>query len=191
MALPDSVKRIIGTPLILADSLYVPTGNNSLGSRTDDLDLSGVANGLAEQSDRLDFTANMDLEYILAAAIEWAVTPIPTVGETVDFYMAWGANASTVGWPAGIGGAVTGSLAYSGYSSNLADSLAQLEFLGSMVATVQVTSTVQIDTAISTFFPKNRYGVLVVVNSAATADFHTDAVEMAVRLQPLTTQVQE
>lgn len=189
MALPDYARLTIGTPLIIADSTYLPTGNNSLGGTIDyDLDLTSKLNGEAEQSGRIDFTANIDLEYVLAAALEFAAAP--TAGETYDFYMAWGANASAVGWPAGIAGG-TASAAFTGYSSNLDEALKQLQFLGSMVLTVQATTTVQIDTNISTFTPRARYGVLVAYNACATADTHSDAVEMAVRLTPLVTQVQD
>jgi hypothetical protein len=60
-----------------------------------------------------------------------------------------------------------------------------------MVATVQATATVQIDTSIATFTPRSRYGTLVVVNNSAADAFHSDAVEMAVRMTPLVTQIQD
>ena len=60
-----------------------------------------------------------------------------------------------------------------------------------MVATVQATTNVQIDTSISTFTPRARYGTLVVLNNSATAAFNGDAVEMAVRMTPLVTQIQD
>ena len=186
MALPDSAKITIGTPIVVADATdYVD--NQGMGARTDQIDLTGLAAGAAHQSDKLDFTANIDLEYVLGASIEWATAP--TAGETVDFYVSW-SNSATAG--TNNSGGVSGSDGlYTGYSSNADDSLKQLQYLGSMVATTQATATVQIDTNISTFTPRARYGTLVVVNNSAGDNFHSDAVEMAVRMTPLVTQIQD
>ena len=186
MALPDSAKITIGTPIVVADTTdYVD--NQGMGTRTDQIDLTSLAAGAARQSDKLDFTANMDLEYVLGASIEWATAP--TAGETVDFYVSW-SNSATAGTnnSGGVGGS---DAAYTGYSSNLDDSLKQLQYLGSMVATTQATATVQIDSNVSTFTPRARYGTLVVVNNSAGDNFHSDAVEMAVRMTPLVTQIQD
>ena len=107
----------------------------------------------------------------------------------MDFYISW-SNSGTAA--TNNSGGVSGSdSAYTGYSSNLADSLKQLQYLGSMVATVQATTTVQIDTGVSTFTPRARYGTLVVVNNSAADALMNDAVEMAVRITPLVTQIQD
>lgn len=187
MALPDSAKIIIGTPIVLADSTYSPTSTNSLGTRTDDLDLTLLTNGTAEQSARFDFTVNIDVEYVLASAVEWNEI---TAGQTIDFYMGYNNADNTTGWPGGIAGGEA-SAAYAGYSSNLTDSLKQLDFLGSMVATVQGSGTVQIDTSISTFTPRDRYGVMVVHNNSTGWDLVNTAVEQAIRITPLTMQIQD
>ena len=179
MALPDSAKITIGTPIVVADSTdYV--NNQGMGARTNQIDLTSLAAGAARQSDKLDFTANIDLEYILGSSVEWATAP--AAGETVDFYISW-SNSGTAA--TNNSGGVSGSdSAYTGYSSNLADSLKQLQYLGSMVATVQATS-------VSTFTPRARYGTLVVVNNSAADALMNDAVEMAVRITPLVTQIQD
>jgi len=184
MALPDSAKIVFGTPIVVADTTY--TNSQGLGARTDQINLTSLAAGAAHQSDKIDFTASIDLEYVLSAAIEWATAP--AAGETVDFYIGWSSSATPgLNNPGGLGGA---DLAYTGYSANLSDSLKQLQYIGSMVATVQATSTVQIDTSVATFTPRLRYGTLVVVNNSAD-DFHSDATELAVALTPLTTQIQD
>lgn len=186
MALPDSAKLTIGTYLLVADSTDY-ADNQGFGTRTDQIDLTSLAAGAARQSAKLDFTANIDLEYVLGASIEFATAP--AAGETIDFYLGY-SNSGTAGTnnPGGLSGS---DAAYTGYSSNLDESLKQLVYLGSMVATVQATTTVQIDTAIATFTPRARYGSLVVVNNSAADAFHSDAVEMAVRMTPLVTQIQD
>lgn len=185
MALPDKARLTIGTYLLAANTDYVD--NQGFGTRTDQINLTSLAAGAARQSAKLDFTENMDLEYVLGASIEFATAP--TAGETVDFYMGF-SNNLTVGInnPGGLSGI---DEAYTGYSANLSDSLKQLVYLGSMVATVQATTTVQVDTSIATFTPRARYGCLVVVNNSAGDAFHSDAVEMAVRMTPLVTQIQD
>ena len=186
MALPDSAKITIGTPIVVADATDY-ANNQGMGTRTNQIDLTSLAAGAARQGDKLDFTANMDLEYILGSSVEWATAP--AAGETVDFYISW-SNSGTAA--TNNSGGVSGSdSAYTGYSSNLADSLKQLQYLGSMVATVQATTTVQIDTGVSTFTPRARYGTLVVVNNSAADALMNDAVEMAVRITPLVTQMQD
>lgn len=186
MALPDSAKITIGSPIVVAD-ITDYADNQGMGARTHQIDLTSLAAAAARQSDKVDFGANMDLEYVLGSSIEWATAP--TAGETVDFYVSW-SNSATAGTN-NSGGVSGADGAYTGYSANLTDSLKQLQYLGSMVATVQATTNVQIDTSISTFTPRARYGTLVVVNNSAGDNFHSDAVEMAVRMTPLVTQIQD
>lgn len=186
MALPDSAKIVVGTPIVVAN-LADYTNSQGLGARTDQINLTSLSAGAARQSDKIDFTANIDLEYVLSAAVEWASAP--TAGETVDFYIGWSSSATAgTNNPGGLGGA---DAAYTGYSANLDESLKQLQYIGSMIATVQATGTVQIDTAVATFTPRLRYGTLVVVNNSALDGFHTDAAETAVALTPLVTQIQD
>lgn len=188
MALPDYAALSTGTPIVLGGASYAPTGNNSLGSigaGYEVLDLLSVAAGGYEETGRFDFGATWDTEFVLAAAIEFATAP--TAGETVDFYMAWNNSNDTVGWPGGIAGG-TASAAYTGYSANAADSVKQLTYLGSMVCTVQATTTVQIDTNIATFVPRDRWAVLVVHNNTSDAT-KADHIQQAVRFTPIRTSV--
>ncbi|KKM04497.1 hypothetical protein LCGC14_1763640 [marine sediment metagenome] len=192
MALPDSSKLIIGTPIVLADITdHSPATANDLGTRTDQIDCTDLVAGAARQSDKIDFTANIDLEYILSVCVEWEVTPEIAAGETLEFYMAYSnsATAATAN-PGGVGGA---DAAYTGYSAgSLANSLKQLEFLGAMVMdNVITTDQAQIDMAIATFTPRQRYGTLVVYNAAASAALHSDMIETSFVFTPLTTQLQD
>ena len=192
MALPDSVKKVIGTAIILADATdHAPAAANNLGTRTDQIDCTDLAAGAARQSDKFDFGANMDLEYVLAACVEWETTPEIAAGETLEFYVGFSHSATAaVGNPGGLSGS---DAAYTGYAAgSLAASLKQLMLIGVMNQdNVINTDQAQIATAIGTFSPRDRYGVLVVYNKAAAAALHSDMVETSFRLTPLTIQLQE
>ena len=191
MALPDSAKYTIGTAIILADTTdHSPAANYNLGTRTDQIDCTDLAAGAARQSSKFDFTANMDVEYVLASCVEWETTPEVAAGETLDFYIGYSHSTGAVGNPANLSGS---DAAYTGISGGtLAASLKQLAFLGSQVMdNVINTDMPQVDTAVATFTPRSRYGILVVVNSAASAALHSDMVETSFRIQPLTLQLQD
>lgn len=192
MALPDSAKYTVGTAIILADTTdHAPAANYNLGTRTDQIDCTDLAAGAARQSTKFDFTANMDVEYVLASCVEWETTPEIAAGETLDFYMGYSHSVTAaVGNPANLSGS---DAAYTGITGGtLAASLKQLVFLGSQVMdNVINTDMPQVDTAVATFTPRSRYGILVVYNAAASAALHSDMVETSFRLQPLTLQLQD
>lgn len=187
MALPDSFKITVGTPIVLADTTdHGPATNNNLGTRTDQLALASVADDAARQSAQVDFGANRAPLWNLAAAIEIAATP--TAGASIEFWLApSNSGTAAVGNPGGVTGTDS---AYAGYSSNLDDSLKQLMLIGVMTTTAQATGNVQIDMNIGVFTPPERYGTIVVVNRSGAA-FHSDDVEMTVVLTPLEHQLQD
>lgn len=187
MALPDSTKLVAGTPIVLADTTdHSPAAANNLGTRTDQLDLTSVGDNASRQSDKIDFGANRAPQWRLDAALEFAATP--TAGEVVNFYLAFSsASAAANGNPGGVSGSDS---AFSGYSSNMADSLKQLLYVGSFVCTAQATGTVQIQTNVAVFTPFARYATLVVENQSGAA-LHSDAVECSVVLSPIETQIQD
>lgn len=193
MALPDSAKIVIGTPIVLAHTTHAPIAANNLGTVTDQIDCTDLADQAARQSDKIDFTANIDVEYVLSAAIEWEVTPEVAAGDTVRFYMAWSNSATAA--TANPGGVSGSDSAYTGYAAgSLAESLKQLQHLGDMpLDNVITTDQTQIDMAIATFTPRMRWGTLVVFNNAATnlAAFHSDMVETSFVFTPLVLQTQE
>lgn len=194
MPLPDSQKIIEGTTIVVADSLYVPTVV-SIGDGTADfdIDIKDLAAGAARQSQKIDFGVDIDLEWVLSAALEWETTPEIAAGETVEFYIGWSEKA-TAGTdnPAALTG-VDG--AYTGMAGGTLDgSLKLIDSIGVMTQDNVIntdTVGVQYDSAIRTFTPRARYGNLVVVNRAALAALHSDAVEMAIGLRPLVFQVQD
>lgn len=131
------------------------------------LTLASLANGNMRQAATLDLGATRARAYRIDVAIELAATP--TAGNAVNLYGGW-ANASGAGHAN-----TTGSdAAYSGYSSNAADAVKQLEFLGAHICTVQATSTVQKSHA-GTIYPKGRYLNLVLHNASGAAVHSSDS----------------
>ena len=191
MALPDSLKLTVGTPIVLADTTdYSPAANNNLGTRTDQIDLTSLGDAVARESAQIDFGENRAPLWQLGAAFELAATP--TAGEVINIYLApSNSGTAAVGNPAGVTGtAGAPGTDYAGYSSNLASSLKQLMFLGSFVTTVQATGTIQVDTNIAEFVPPSRYGTIVVENQSGAA-FHSDMVESSIVMTPVEHQVQD
>ena len=70
--------------------------------------------------------------------------------------------------------------------------LKQLDLIGVMTMdNVITTDQTQIDMAVGTFRPRQRYGTLVVVNNAAAAAFHSDMVETSFVFTPLTHRIED
>lgn len=182
MALPDNILVQNGTAIVFADTTdHAPgaTAANNLGARTAQIDLTGVADGAARQSDKVDLGATRAEVYAVDAAFEIAATP--TAGDVIELWWA-PSNSSTAGQDNP--GAVTGAdAAYAGYSSNMAAAIKQLQFIGDFVCTAQATGTIQVG-RVGKFRPAGRYGTLVVRNESGAA-LHSDAVEMSVRLVPI------
>lgn len=184
MALPNYAKLSTGTPIVLADATdYSPAAANNLGTRTAQIDLTSLVAGAARQSDKFDFGTEWDVQFAVAAAIEFASSP--TDGETVDFYLAFSPDATAANAnPGNVSGADS---AYAGYSSNLDETLPQLKYVGSLNCVA--TTNVQISTRIGVFVPTSRYATLVVVNSTAADNFAADAIEMSVSLTPIISSI--
>lgn len=190
MTLPDTIKTIVGTPIVVADTTdHSPATANNLGTRTDQIDCTDLVAGAARQSAKIDFGAAWDQDFTFGAAIEWEVTPEIAAGEAVNFYFGW--SPSSVAGTANPGGLSGSDAAYTGYSAGgLAASLKQLDLVGSMSQdNVITTDQTQIDTAIASFRPRQRHGILVVENKAVSAAFHSDMVETSFLIQPLVMQV--
>jgi hypothetical protein len=191
MALPDSILNVVGTnaSFRFRDATdFSPSANSVIteGTPTDvQIDCTSLADDAARQSAKADLGANRAPGFWVRMAVEIAATP--TAGMTIDLFWAPSSSGTAaVGNP----GAVTGSdAAYSGYSSNLDDSLAQLIRVGTMFVTAQATATVQIAEC-GYFRPPTRYGSLVVYNRTGAA-FHSDMAEFAVVFQPDLPQLQD
>lgn len=138
-----------------------------------------AASPAARQSNKLDLGATRAPSYLVKAAFEIAATP--TAGNTIDLY--WAPSSSGTAATDNPGGVSGSDSAYTGYSSNLTDSLKQLQFIGSFVCTAQATSTVQ-KAIVGRFSPLHRYGTLVVVNNSG-ASLHSSPTNMEVILSPI------
>lgn len=184
VALPDNILVQTGTAIVFADSTdHSPATANNLGTRTAQIDLTGLADESARQSDKVDLGATRAEVYDVTAALENAATP--TAGDVSEFW--WAPSPSGTAGTANPGAVSGADAAYTGYSSNLDASIKQLQFIGDFVHTAQATGTVQI-ARVGSFRPKHRYGSLVVRNRSGSA-YHSDAVEMSVLLSPLAATV--
>ena len=178
MTLSNYLKNTNGTSIVLADVTdYAPSAANAIGTRTVQIDLTSVGNNTARQSDKFSFGATRAPLWGISAVLEWPSAP--TAGNVVNFWLAL-SHSSTAGYgnPGGVSGADS---AYAGYSSNLSASLPQLMHIGTFRCTAQ---TLQIQRGFGEFTPLLQYGTLIVENQSAVG-FHTDAVEMAIALEPL------
>ncbi len=194
MALPDSLKRVVGTALVFSSTEYSPTDGGQPTGQDANLSFNttggtGVgASGVCWQSAKLDIgSANMDAEMQVDAYFEWHSAP--TAGETANVYLAWSTTSTAGnGNPGNVSGA---NGVYQGYGADTAsgtEALKQLEFVGSLVLTADADVHVA---KIGTVVPKSRYVSVVVENQSAVALAATDAIESAVVLTPITYQVQD
>lgn len=176
----------VGTQLLFnVSGSYGPATLNDLriGSPTDVVfDFTSIATLNAEQSTKADFTANRAPEYAVHAALEFATAP--AIGETVDFY--WAPSVSGTAGQGNPGYATGATGPYTGTPGTLAEGLAQLMYIGSMVMGEDATGTIQM-AFIGIFSPPTRYGSLVVVNNTSDSS-HSDVDEQAVSFTPIIPQ---
>jgi len=162
---------------------FSPAGANDLrqGGETDvQLQTASVADAAAVQSTKVDLGDPRPESFDVSGVLELAATP--TAGETVDLY--WAPSPDPTAGDANPGGVSGADGAYTGSSSNLAASLKQLNFIGSLVVTeVETSEGVQIIAPGIVFFPSQRHGSLVLVDESGAA-FHSDDVETHIVLTP-------
>jgi len=186
----EILQKASTTQIVFADHAndFAPATGSDLrrGTPTNyEMQTASVADTAAVQSDKFNLGATHAALFDLIAALELAATGL-TAGEIIEFYVAWSAISSAAnGNPGGIVGA---NGAYAGYSSNLGDSVKQLDLIGTFVVTGQATATVQIAHC-GLFVPKEQYGTLVLKNESGAA-IHTDDVECHVVFQPIVDEVQ-
>jgi hypothetical protein len=196
MATKTLITPMDGTPeqIVFADHAtdFSPTAANDLRVTTDgsneldvQLDLTSLADGAARQSAKFDLGSKWAEKYLMRAAFEMAATP--TAGNSIGLYFGWSqASAAATANTA----ALTGSdAAYSGYSSNLAASVKQLDGPYLFTCTAQATGTIQVG-VIGILYPPSRYGIVVVKNDSNAA-FHSDAVESHIVLDPIVREFQD
>lgn len=164
-----------GTPIVWADATDYSATISGF-TRTHQLDLTSLASGAAAQGAKADLDVNRAPEYAVRAGIEFDVAP--TAGLPVSFY--WSASFSGT---AGTGNDAGASGADGVYKTGEElEWLKQALFIGTLFATADAATTVQIQT-VGYFSPPHRYGQVIVLNQSGQA-FEGDAVEMFVALIP-------
>lgn len=171
MAITATFRRQTGT---------VKTWKSSGGDGA--LTLASLANGSYRQGAKVDLAGAAG-----TFARQWAVfldtehAATPTAGATCDVWMAPSSSA-TAGTDNG--GNVSGTdAAYSGYSSDAANSVPQLQFVGSLFMAARATTTVQ-KGFVGIFEPVQRYVSPVILNNAGSA-FHSSDSNCQLRLVPI------
>ncbi len=168
MAVTSTFRQQIGTALTLKAS-----------GGTGVFTLTSVANAAYRQSDKIDFGVTAAMCWAVYLDGEWAATP--TAGNTADLF----ANPSSSATQATDNRAnCTGADgAYTGYSSDAAASVKQLQFVGSGVLAARATATVQ-KIFIGYFFPVARYNSFVLLNGAGSA-FHSNGANIVLTFVPI------
>lgn len=168
---------------------FSPTAANDLRQGTDtqvELVLLNLTDTAAAQSAQGDLSANRAQAYAMMTAMEWQVAAA-TAGEVVEFYM--NASHSSTAATANLGGTSGSAAAYSGYSSDLADAVKQLIFVGAMTQTDDAVDSLQIGFP-GLFFPIQRYCSLIIKNEAGQTLCDTDDIEAHCTLDPIIDEVQ-
>lgn len=168
---------------------FNPTAANILevATPTDvELVLLNLADAAAAQSAKGDLGAKWAAQYVCTACIEMQVAAADA-GSAVDFY--WNASGITTAGTGNMGATSGAAAAYTGYSADLADSLKQLIYIGSMVMTDDAVDSAQIG-FVGILSPPHRWGSLVVVNNTGQTICDTDDIEAHVVLSPIVDEVQ-
>jgi len=180
------VKFTEQTAIVWADTTDYSSTVSGL-ARTDQIDLTSVSAAAARQGAKKDLGATRWPEYMVSVGIEIASSAAS--GETIDFY--WSGSPSATAGNANPGGTSGADAAYTGTAGDaLADSLHQLQFIGSLVTTADNTTVVQYgNVGVLSGSAIHRYGMPVVVNNS-TGALMSDAVEQFVALIPIAPDVQ-
>lgn len=178
---PNDILVYSDTPIVVAD---LADYAGDLGVRTDQIDLTSIASGAAQESDKVDLGEKRAVVFTVTAAIEFNVAPAS--GRIVSIWWAPSPNVgAAVANPGGVVGADGGYTGTAGDS--LADSIKQCTLIFNLIATSDVAPVVEFQTKI--FSPLHRYGTLVVFNETDQA-FEGDAIEMGVSFTPIIDEVQ-
>ena len=175
------------TAIVVANTAdYSPTAARTLGARTDQINVTDLAAAAARQSAKLDFGATRATLYDVR--INFEIAADPSAGGSVDLYMSPShSGTADVGNVGHCTGADAAYVAAAGYT--LAELLKHLHFIGSAPVAVQNDGDGVQSAHVGVFSPTDRYGCLVVVNSASQA-FHSDAAEFAVGFYPIIVESQ-
>lgn len=181
----------LGTAFVWANSGDYSSTVSGL-VRTEQLNLTSIAGtdttAAARQGTKDDLGATMAAQFRILVAIEFTAAPTP--GGLVNFY--WAGSPITTAANANPGGTSGADAAYTGTAGDtLTNSIKQLRYLGSLVATADATTVVQYqEIGTITAEELGRFGMPVVHNLCDQA-FVADAVEMYFALVPVIDESQE
>lgn len=170
----------VGTSIIVADTTdYNPTAARTLGTRTDQIDLTGLIAAAARQSAKLDFTATRAMLYDVRINLEFATDAVGSFGLYMSPSHSGTANIGNIAHCTGSDAAYA---AIAGHT--LVELLAQLQPIGIAPCSVQNTADGIQSIHVGVFSPTDRYGCLVVHNNTAD-NLHSNADELAVGFYPI------
>jgi hypothetical protein len=184
----NEILHKVGTSFVVANSDYSPGINTALGtySATYDIDVTSLADAAARQSIKWDWGATRPMAFRVRQTVELSADPASAGIINLYAYESHSATAA-VGNTGGCSGA---DGIYTGYAGmTLAESLKNLEFIGSLSCGVQNDLDGVIIGYVGIYTPKSRYGGIVIENQSNIA-LHSDSIEAAVLFEPIVTEIQ-
>lgn len=191
------LRELNGTPKQIVfnpSASFNPSAANDLrdgtsGNRTQaNMSPANIATNTYYQSAKVDLGPIWAPGYKVRAAIPFQATP--TAGNPVDFY--WAPSHSSTAANGNPGGVSGSDSAYTGYSSNAAAAIVQLDQIGSFIVTTQVSSAddtnVQI-AEVGILVPGERYGTLVIFQNSG-ASIRNSSVNFHVVFDPIVPEIE-
>lgn len=157
-----------GTP-----KTFKPSGGDVVMTPT------SLSNGSYWQSPKVDLGDTFATVYDVSLNVELAATP--TAGNTISLW--WNASSSLIAGTDNQGGCAGTDAAYTGYLSNAAASVKQLQFVGDFIVTTQATATIQKGKVQGVLAPTKQYGSFVILNGSGAA-LHSNAANFAITITP-------
>lgn len=175
-----------GTIIVLADTTdHAPgaTAKNNLGTRTDQIDLTSLADTEYRQSAKFDFgggTAKWAGQWEVTVAIE--PTSAPSAAKMCNLWIGFSQSATAAqDNPANLSGADSAYTGYGAADTDADEAVNQLRFLSGIASTADAAIFVA---NIATISVPMRYGIILVQNKFGVA-LAGDAIEMSIRLSPV------
>jgi hypothetical protein len=137
------------------------------------------------QSAKTDLTASRAETMLLRAQL--AFTTAPTTGGYVSFYVGFSSiSTAASGNPANLSGA---DATYTGYATDAAVAVSQLQFVGIMSVSVTTSTTVPQVADIGVFTPLDQYVMVVALNNTSQP-LTTLTTDKSIKIIPLFDEAQ-
>jgi hypothetical protein len=174
----------MGTPICWADATDYSDTNSGI-ARTNQIDLTSLADGAGRQGDKVDLGENRSKAYAVKVCLEF--DSAPTAGASTQ--ISWSSSAVAASGTGNDGG-VAASGADGPWSpggdaeADREEYANHLTTMGVFPAAADAAPTHQVATINEYFVPPTRYGFPIAFNQAGVA-LEGDAVEMYVALIPI------